>query len=211
MLRLSLLRACSSRRASPFLSSVGADHISADVVDSAEQQVSVLLDELTRERLLVKSLRVENEALRGNVTTVAQREAELHELDRQIRDQQRTIETYKTRLSEQEIRSNEHRVEFADYRKLVELEKVKLNQARSLPILLAAIGGAAATYLLVRGTIQFEKENAKFLKHELDQMWHARVRDLQAVVEDSQAEIEVLKKQPPVDSGWLSIAGKRLL
>ena len=198
------------------MSITNPDHMISGDIDTSEERMSVLLDELTRERLLVKSLRDENEGLRSNVALVTQREAELADLESTIQEYKRSIDSYLSRLAEQEIKFNNLRVDFEDYKKLVEIEKLKLSQARALPLILAALGGALALYLAVRGDMLLEKENSKFLKFELDQMWHARVREIQSCLDEVRDENEQLVKsleqvRSSNTPSWLSVAGTRIL
>lgn len=192
------------------------DHITAADTDTSDERVAVLLEELTRERLLVKTLREENETLRGNVQLLSQREAELVDLNKTIQEQQRSSDIYTARMAEQEIRFNNLRVDFEDYKKLVEVEKLKLNQARALPLILSGVGGALIVYLVVRADMKLEQENSKHLKFELNQMWRGRVREVQSSLDQVREENEQLsktlaelRKSKPVP-GWLSIGGWRV-
>jgi hypothetical protein len=216
MLSRSVRRFCDSKRVSRLVSLTTPDHMISGDIDTTEERMSVLLDELTRERLLVKSLRDENELLRGNISTLSQREAELEDLNQTIAEQKRSIESYSSRLGEQEIKFNNLRVDFEDYKKLVEIEKLKLSQTKALPLILAGVGGALLAYLVVRADMLLEKENTKFLKFELNQMWQARVRDIQSTLDEVREENERLThtvndlKAKSVTS-WLSVAGKRII
>jgi hypothetical protein len=212
MLRVSLRKLCDSKRAARFVSPTSFDHGVPGEAEVTEDRVSVLLEELTRERLLVKSLREENEALRGNVTLVSQREAELSDLESKLKESAESINSYSRRLSDQEIRFNNLRVDFEDYKKLVEIEKLKLNQARALPLILSGVAGAVVAYLVVRADMQLEKENAKYLKFELDQIWQARVREVQSSLDQVRDERDELSKKlgEKKPTGWLEIAGRRV-
>lgn len=214
MLRSSLRRLCESQRATRFVSPTSLDHLITGEVDTSEERVSVLLEELTRERLLVKSLREENEGLRGSVMLVAQREAELQDLEQKVREQQHAIDSFTKSFSDQEIKFNNLRVDHEDYKKLVEIEKLKLEQARALPMILCGVGGALAAFLLLRADMQLEKENSKYMKFELDQIWQSRVREIQAALDQVREEKDDLekfiKKLQTQPQGWLSIAGKRV-
>ena len=217
MLTRSVRRLCEGRRAAQFMSMTSPDHIISGDVDTSEERVAVLMEELTRERLLVKTLREENETLRGNVQLLSQREAELVDLNKTIQEQQRSSDAYSARMAEQEIKFNDLRVDFEDYKKLVELEKVKLNQARALPLILSGVGGALIVYLIVRADMKLEQENAKHLKFELNQMWRGRVREVQSSLDQVREENEQLakslselKRAKPAQ-GWLSIGGWRVI
>lgn len=217
MLSRSIRRVCEVRRAAQFMSMNSPDHIASVGSDNAEERVAVLLEELTRERLLVKTLREENETLRGNVQLLSQREAELVDLNKTIQEQQRSSDVYSSRMAEQEIKFNNLRVDFEDYKKLVEVEKLKLNQARALPLILSGVGGALVVYLIVRADMKLEQENAKHLKFELNQMWRGRVREVQSALDEVRVENEKLtkslsdlKKSKPAQ-GWLSVGGLRII
>ena len=95
---------------------------------------------------------------------------------------------------------------------MVEIEKLKLNQARALPLILSGLTGAVLAYLVVRADMQLEKENAKYLKFELDQIWQARVREVQSSLDQVRDERNELAKKlsEKKPAGWLEIAGRRV-
>ena len=177
----------------------------------------MLLDELTRERLLVKSLREENGLLRGNITALTQCEAELADLSKTIGDKQKMIEVYKSRQLEQDLKFNELKVNFQNYKELVEIEKVKLNQAKSLPIVLAGLVGGLGVYALLRANMELDKQQMKYMKFELDQMWMARVNEVQSRHDELVAQNEALSDQvrkltsSGKSAGWLTVGGVRLI
>lgn len=208
------------KKPSPFISPVSIDQLnSASSTESADQQVSVLLDELTRERLLVKSLRDEVEGMRNNMRLLEERESELKDLDETLREKNRLIESYKGKLTDHEHRYNQVKIDFENYKSLVEIEKVKLNQAKTLPIILSGIAGALGAYALMRGNAELEKHQSKYLKFELDQMWMSRLREVQNQVDELMTENDDLVKRVAEEnlknkkhsSSWISVAGRTIL
>jgi hypothetical protein len=216
MLSRSSRRICGAHRATQFMSMTTPDHIITSEPDSADERIVVLIEELTRERLLVKSLREENEALRGNVHLLSQREAELYDLNRKIGEQTLAADKCTARVIEQENKFNNLRVDFEDYKKLVEIEKLKLSRAQALPLILAGLGGALAVYLFVRVDMKLEQENSKHMKFELNQMWRGRVREIQASLDRIEEERDQLSKnlsqmKAEARHPWLSIGGWKIL
>jgi septal ring factor EnvC (AmiA/AmiB activator) len=129
---------------SPFLNTVSPDHINTvEGENDASHQISVLMDELTSERLLVKKLRDESETLRSQIRIVEEREQELAQLSEQVETQKRDTESYKRKLLETENKLNDVRIQYKDFKDAMEVETVRLNQSRSLPIILAGIAGVA--------------------------------------------------------------------
>jgi len=193
------------------LSGISADHIGSDQ-SSEEHQVSALMDELTRERLLVKELRDEAETLRSSVRTFEQQEQELEQLSAEIRSQKYENDSYKRKLLETENRLNDVKIQFKDFKDAMEVERVKLDQSRSLPIILAGVGGCFISYLLVRSKIELEKQQFKYLKFELENMWINRVREIDTKLEAQIEENQKLKSAMAANStSYLSVFGKRLL
>lgn len=208
MLARRLCRLSTRQPVSPFLRSVSPDHITASANTRTDQpeepdQIQVLMEELMRERKFVKSLRDENETLRHSLITLEQREQELVQMSDHVRSQSVEIDSYKRKVLESENRMNELKIQLKDFKDAMEVEKVKLNQARTLPIILAGIAGCVGTYLLVRSKIELEKQQFKFLKFELENMWMSRVRDI-----DSRLDKQLLENERLVSElGKLSATG----
>lgn len=219
MLRKSLIHLCVPKRKPSFVPHLSPDqllHISS-LENSSTDQVSVLLEELTRERLLVKSLRDETDKLRGTVGVLAQREAELADLDQKLREEKVNVSLYQSKLSEEELRRNDLKIDFQNYKNLVELEKVKLKQLKALPLILAGLGGALIAFFIARGDMLLEKEQAKYVKFELDQMWSARVKEIQMTLDQAREENDNLQRKIVSDSKdsikypFLSLGGYKIL
>ena len=221
MFRKSIGSLCSPKRRPAFVPHLCPDQISyiSASGETSEEQLAVLLEELTRERMLIKSLRDENEALRSSVSLVCQRDSELADLDLKLREEKTLVSSFKTKLNEEEIRRNELKIDFQNYKQLVEVEKLKLKQLQALPLLLAGLGGAIATFLIVRGDMLLEREQARYVKFELDQMWGARVRDMQRILDEVREENEQLVKTQQAEVSenrkrnkhFLSVAGYKIL
>ena len=204
----------------PFLRSVSADHITATASASRElpeepDQINVLMEELSRERKFIKSLREENESLRHSLRTLEERDQELAQLSDHCRAQTVDLETSRRQCLESETKINELKIKLKDFKDAMEIERVKLSQARSLPIILAAVAGCAGTYLVVRSKIELEKQQFKFLKFELENMWMQRVRDLDCrldkqLEENERLATELGKMSSSNKSHFLSIFGRRI-
>lgn len=205
----------------PFLRSVSADHITATASASREQpeepdQISVLMEELSRERKFIKSLREENETFRHSLRTLEEREQELAQLSDHCRLLTVELENSRRQFLESENKINELKIKLKDFKDAMEIERIKLNQARSLPIILAAVAGCAGTYLLVRSKIEFEKQQFKFLKFELENMWMQRVREIDSrldkqLEENERLATELGRLSNVNQSHFLSIWGRRII
>lgn len=206
---------CPKIPGSPFVTTLSPDHIGGmDGLSPAEDQVAMLLEELTRERLRLKAVRDENERLRSSVTELIQREAELADLETSLREKDGAVHLYKMKNAENELRLNELQVKFRDYKEAVEVETVKLKQTKSLPLLLASLGSGLLVFCAVKSKIELEKQQFKFLQFELENVWRARVQALDArlaKVEDARDQLRLenanLRKSP----GYLTVWGKRVL
>jgi hypothetical protein len=220
MLVRRVCRLSTRQPASPFLRTVSPDHITATANDRKDQseeydRVNVLMEELARERKFIKSLREENETLRNSLTTLEQREQELSQLSDHSRSLTVDLESYKRKFLESENTINELKIQLKDFKDAMEIERVKLNQARSLPIILAGIAGCAGTYLLVRSKIELEKQQFKFLKFELENMWMTRVREVDArldkqIEENERLATELGKVLSVSQSHVVSIWGRKI-
>jgi hypothetical protein len=209
-----------SGKPSPFIAPISAEDIGLmNPRESTEERILVLMDELTRERLLVKALRSECEELRGHLRTLDQREAELTDLNKKFEDQLKWIKSYQSRINELEVGNNQLKVDFRNYKDLIEIEKVKLNQSKSLPIILSGLAGCAGMYILLRGRKELEREQGKYIKFELDQMWSQRVRDSQNQLDEIVNENEMLinqlnelrKTNDSLSKAWVSIGGIKII
>jgi hypothetical protein len=142
-----------------------------------------------------------------------EREQELSQLNECLESQKRDTDSYKKKLLETENRLNDARIQFKDFKDAMELERVKLTQSRSLPIIAAGISGVVITYIMVRSKIELEKEQFKYLKFELENMWWNRVRELDSkldtIVEENRLLRSQLKSKP--NPGYLSVWGRRLI
>ena len=200
---------CSGR--SPFFSPTTI----SDNVD--EHQVTVLIDELSRERFLVKSLRNENDTLRNSLMTLNQRESELDDLNNTLMDKEGLIQSYKMKNAENELRLNELHLKFRDYKEAVEIEKKKLEQIQALPIILAGVCSGLFVYLSIKSYISIEKQQFKYLKFELENMWLNRIRDIDARLVKSEDECNTLAlenaslKKSNQNRDILSIYGRKIL
>jgi len=81
--------------------------------------------------------------------------------------------------------------------------------------MLAGIGGALAAFLIMRGDMLLEREQAKYVKFELDQMWGSRVREIQCVLDEVREENDQLLRAKQTagkpKNDFLSIAGFKIL
>ena len=220
MLTRRLCRLSTRKPASPFLRTVSPDHITATANESTDSRddsdrVHVLMEELSRERIFIKTLREENDTLRNSLMTMEQREQEIDQLSGQNRALTVDLDSYKRKFFESENKINELKIQLKDFKDAMEIERVKLNQARSLPIVLAGIAGCAGTYLLVRSKIEFEKQQFKFLKFELENMWMNRVREVDArldkqIEENERLATQLGKLSVSAPSHVLSVWGRKI-
>jgi len=160
-------------------------------------------------------LREENDTLRNSLVSLEQRDQEISQLSDHTRSLTVDLESYKRKFFESENKINELKIQLKDFKDAMEIERVKLNQAKSLPIILAGIAGCAGTYVLVRSKIEFEKQQFKFLKFELENMWMNRVREVDArldkqIEENERLATELGKLSASSQSHVLSIFGRKI-
>ena len=213
-MRTVLCRRLFCSKKSHFFSDLSPDHIGGVSSHVPDDQVSVLVEEISRERILVKSLRDENELLVSNLMTLNQREAELAELEKALTESNGTIQAYKMQNTENELRLNELHLKFRDYKEAVEIEKVKLKQTQALPILLASVATGVLVLIAVQSYVSLEKQQFKYLKFELDNMWMSRIREMDnrlVQAEDERDSLAAQLHQSKPQSSYLTILGKRLL
>lgn len=213
---LVLRRVCTSSRPSPFMTSVVGDHIGASSPSEADEQVRVLLDDLARERNLVRDLREESEQLRSSLKAMSDKDEELRKASLYSESLQQDMDAYKRKLVDAEQKLNESRIQFRDFKEAVEIEKKKLKQGQALPIILSGIVGVLATYAAVRSKMELDNQKFKFLKFELETLWMGRVREiddrLQKEIDENDRLVQRVKElKRGKDNGYLTILGKRLI
>jgi uncharacterized phage infection (PIP) family protein YhgE len=203
-------------RMSPFIRTLPGDHVGAPDQSAADEQVKILLDELARERNLVRDLRMETEKLKDSLATFNRLENQLKDLQEQLADQKSDTESYKQKLVESEKKLNESRIQFRDFKDGVEIEKKRLKQGQTLPIVLAGILGAAITYASVWSKMELDNQNFKFLKFELETLWMNRVKEiddrLQREIDENDRLVNLANSlKADNSSGYLSVWGTRIL
>lgn len=200
------------------MSSLVGDHVAATAPSEADEQVRLLLDDLARERNLVRDLRDESEKLRDSVKALADKDIALSNAFQSIEQLQQDMDSYRRKLVDAEQKLNDSRIQYRDFKDAVEIEKKKLKQGQALPIVLSGVLGVILTYAAVRSKMELDNQKFKFLKFEMETLWMGRVREiddrLQKEIDENDRlvqQVKELKESVKAGRGYLSIAGKRIV